>query len=367
VIIGGDSHTLLGPDTLERFGLSPKGPYPTHTTDADGNPVCVAQAGHYSFVVGELKLSFDENGRLNRCSGTAHILIGDDFTRDRRDGETLGPAELEAIMADVTNSRSLRITAPDQQALEVLASYKRQKEDFGSTVVGQVAKPLCARRVPGRLGLSTASSQRGECTNPSNIEHGGDAQQLVAQAFLEQANKYFDAELALINAGGVRTDLSAGPLVVKDIHTLLPFKNTVVQLNISGSTLRAAIESAVRAALGPGRNTGAYPYAAGMRWIVDATNPSEARIAQVEVVDANGRYVPIDPDRMYSVATIDFIADGKDHYTPFSRLAKDQRVDVGLDATQLFLDYVRELAGSGHALRPLPGTFHSTQHFLESP
>lgn len=367
VIIGGDSHTLLGPDRLKRFGLSPKGPYPTRTTDADGNPVCVAQAGHYSFVVGELKLSFDEDGRLVQCSGTPHILIGNDFARDRGQVNALDPDELDAVMNDVANSRSLRITTPDPVALQVLAPYQQQKVEFGSTVIAQVAQTLCARRIPGRLGQHTGAGHDQECKNRPGLEHGGDAQQIVAQAFLEQATKYFDADLALINAGGVRIDLSAGPLVVKDVHTLLPFKNTLVQLKIPGSTLRAALENAVQAALGPGRNTGAYPYAAGMRWVVDATRPGEARISQIEVADASGRYAPLDPDHVYSVATIDFIADGKDHYTPFSGLTKQQRVEVGLDATQLFLDYARELADSGRSLKPLPVSLYSTQGFLESP
>lgn len=36
VIVGGDSHTLLGPDSLKTFGLAPEGPYPTVTTNKDG-------------------------------------------------------------------------------------------------------------------------------------------------------------------------------------------------------------------------------------------------------------------------------------------------------------------------------------------
>lgn len=366
VIIGGDSHTLLGPDRLRKFGLSPTGPYPTHTTDADGNPVCIAQAGHYSLVVGELNLTFDEAGQLLSCRGTPHILIGNDFTRDQTRVEALNPAEREAVMREVTETRLFHITTPDPAASQLLAPYQRQKAEFGSAVVAQVANTLCARRVPGRLGLQSGASQSPECNhNQRIIQHGGDAQQFVAQALLEQANQYFHADLALINAGGVRIDMAPGPLLVKDVYSLLPFNNTLVQLKIPGSTLRAALKSALQAALGSGRHTGAYPYAAGMRWTVDATRPDVAVVSEIEIVDTNGRYVPIDPDRLYSVATIDFIADGKDHYTPFMDLPPEQRIDVGLDVTQLFLEHVRELADSGRVIKPLPGALYSTQRFLE--
>src|SRR5690606_33347912 len=44
VIVGGDSHTLLGPDVLKDYGLRPAAPYPSMAVSGDGKPVCVAQA-----------------------------------------------------------------------------------------------------------------------------------------------------------------------------------------------------------------------------------------------------------------------------------------------------------------------------------
>lgn len=367
VIVGGDSHTLLGPASLPAHGLAPKGPYPTHAADLDGNPVCVAQAGHYAYVVGELRLRFDDNGRLLSCEGRPHLLIGDDFRRSRNDATRLSGAEIQAVKADIANSNALQVTLPDADAGAALAPYQARKSEFGSTVVAHVSDTLCARRVPGAAGNSGGSGQGTDCSSNDRIaRHGGDVQQLVAQAFLEQARLYFDVDLALINAGGVRIDLPASPLTVKDIHTLLPFKNTLVQLRVSGSVLKEALESAIAAALGPGRSTGAFPFAAGMRWRLDAGSAQGSRLTQLETLSAGNVYVKLDPDRIYSVATIDFIADGKDHYTPFAQLDEKQRVDVGLDATELFLDYVRGVAGSGRKLRPLPTSRYSTKQFIEA-
>ncbi|HZF81101.1 MAG TPA: metallophosphoesterase, partial [Rubrivivax sp.] len=81
VIVGGDSHTLLGSDNLRNFGVSPGGAYPTLATDQDGKRVCIVQAWQYSHVVGELRVKFDANGDVTECPGTPHLLIGDSLRR----------------------------------------------------------------------------------------------------------------------------------------------------------------------------------------------------------------------------------------------------------------------------------------------
>lgn len=81
VVVGGDSHTLLGPDALKASGVgNPAGSYPTRLTDKDGKTVCVVQAWEYAQAVGELKVTFDERGDVQSCTGTPHVLIGDNFT-----------------------------------------------------------------------------------------------------------------------------------------------------------------------------------------------------------------------------------------------------------------------------------------------
>ena len=70
VVIGGDSHTLLG--DFSEFGLKAEGSYPTELTNADGEKVCVVQAYQYSLVVGELKATFDGD-KIAECGGRPHL------------------------------------------------------------------------------------------------------------------------------------------------------------------------------------------------------------------------------------------------------------------------------------------------------
>mgnify|MGYP002041655286 FL=1 len=80
VVVGGDSHTLLGPDSLATYGVgTPGGAYAEPLKNKDNETVCVAQAWEYAQVVGELRVDFDAQGRVTQCAGTPHVLIGDDF------------------------------------------------------------------------------------------------------------------------------------------------------------------------------------------------------------------------------------------------------------------------------------------------
>src|SRR5690606_1453822 len=65
VVVGGDSHTLLGPSWMSTYGIgTPAGAYPTIARNRDGDTVCVVQAWEYSQVVGELRVRFDADGRV---------------------------------------------------------------------------------------------------------------------------------------------------------------------------------------------------------------------------------------------------------------------------------------------------------------
>ena len=65
VIVGGDSHTLLGGSLLTSAGFAPQGPYATITS----NGVCIVQAFEYAKVVGRLDVAFDSAGVVTSCTG----------------------------------------------------------------------------------------------------------------------------------------------------------------------------------------------------------------------------------------------------------------------------------------------------------
>ena len=366
VIVGGDSHTLLADAKLKSYGISPEGDYPTVLKNKDGDQVCVVQAWQYSYVVGQLKVNFDADGKIEACAGKANVLIGDDFKRTAKDAPALMSTELDSIKRDIESSNALRIVQPDAKALNILEPYKVAKNLLGKEIVAKAETSLCLRRVPGTT-KDTSRSTLGDICNKADFtnQHGGDVQQLVAEAFLQQGKKYFNADISIQNGGGVRVDLPQGDITVEKIYTVLPFKNTLVQLKATGQEIKAVLEDAIDAVTL--NNTGSYPYAGGLQWDVDLTKAKGQRVSNLQVRNAQGQYQPLNLNQTYQVITINFLADGQDFYSSFKNITGERRIDVGLDYAEAFLQYVEGLSGEKgqKVLSRLPVEQYSTQNYKE--
>ena len=367
VVIGGDSHSLLGPDTLATYGVgSPIGAYPTMQINLDGDPVCLAQAWEYAQIVGELQISFDEAGRVTRCTGTPHVLIGDHITID---GKPISTTDRAAIDSDIQDSGFLRVTTPDAHATEVLRPYKESIEIYKATEVGTAPQELCARRTPGGRGSADYGRSSPECNVQGSVNvRGGDIQQLVSQAYLDVANmQYGGADFSLQNAGGVRAPLQ-GTVTAADVIEVLPFDNQLWKLSITGAEARAMIEDGLDAVFRLGGSTGPYPYAGGLRWHVDANQPKGSRASNVEVFDRlSGTWQPLDDARHYTLFTLTFIVEGGNGYTTLANVPKERRMDVGVQDADMFLTYIDNLPKdpSGLSLiQRLDHSLYSTQSFI---
>jgi 5'-nucleotidase len=364
VIVGGDSHTLLGPDSLATFGLTPGGAYPTRTTNADGRTVCVVQAWQYNHAVGELRVRFDARGEVESCDGQPRVLIGSALRRSASGAAPLSEADRAAIANDLASQPALRVTALSARATAVLAPFAAQRAAFGSTLVGTATEDLCLRRVPGTKRDVTRSALGDVCNrNPFTNAHGGDSQQLVAEGFLEQGRTFGSADIAIQNAGGVRIDIARGNITVGTVYTLLPFRNTLVRLTMTGAEIKQVLEDAITFVLAASGNTGAYPYAASLRWNVDLNRPANDRFSNLEVKNASGSWVPLNPAATYRVITNDFIADGQDGYTTFRTITGSRRENTFLDYADSFLRYAQARGSVGR----LPESDYSTQVFVDTP
>ena len=366
VIVGGDSHTLLADAKLKNYGMTPEGDYPTVLKNKDGDRVCAVQAWQYAYVVGQLKVNFDANGKIEACTGKANVLIGDNFKRTAKDAAALNSTELSYIRQDIENSNALRLVQPDATALTILEPYKVAKNLLGKEKVAIAEDNLCLRRVPGTTKDTSRSSLGDVCNKADFInQHGGDVQQLVAEAFLQQGKKYFSADISIQNGGGVRVDLPKGDITVEKIYTVLPFKNTLVQLKATGQEIKAVLEDAMDAVVS--KNTGSYPYAGGLKWDVDLTKVKGQRVSNLQVRNTQGQYQSLNLNQTYQVITINFLADGQDFYSSFKNITGERRVDVGLDYAEAFLQYVESLSGEKgkKVLSRLPVEQYSTQSYKE--
>ena len=120
-----------------------------------------------------------------------------------------------------------------------------------------------------------------------------------------------EADVALMNGGGIRGDkvFPTGPLLRRDIYTLLPFSNAVVKVEVTGTALRQALEYSLAQADNQG---GGFLQVSGAQVSYDERKPAGQRIVALAV---GGK--PVEPTARYSVATIDFVANGGDGHTAF--------------------------------------------------
>ena len=352
VIIGGDSHTLLG--DFDDLGLNAAGPYPTVVMGVGGKSVCVASAWQYSQIVGELDLSFNDAGEITSCKGVPHMMLADSFKRKNAEGDRveIAGAARDAVYAAIKADPKLSIVTEDEDAAAILDSFNVKVEEMRAVKVGNIAENLCLARIPGD-GRSKI------CAPEETARYGSDISTLVAHAFREMAKA---SDIAIQNGGGVRTDIAKGDLTMGEAYLLLPFANTLVEMDMTGAEIKTVLEEALDYALQPDGSTGAYPYAAGLRWHIDATKGMGHRFSKMEFKGRDDTaWVPLDMTRTYRLVTNNYVAGGRDGYNSFKTVKNDGRyTDTYLDYAQSFVDYVQERGTVGK----LPASEYSTQSLV---
>ncbi|MCB9765171.1 MAG: NAD nucleotidase [Alphaproteobacteria bacterium] len=354
VIVGGDSHTLLGGSALSDVGFNVIAEYPTQISNADGEPVCVVQGWEYAHLIGELEVHFDADGVVTGCSGAPQVPFdGDAFETD--DG-TLSAADAALVTTALEALEGFHAVEEDAAALSALAPFDAQVAALETAVIGTVGEDLCLERFPGQARSTI-------CDASETYARGSDISNLVAKAFLTVTPT---ADIGIQNAGGVRTDVAAGDFTYGTAFTLLPFSNTLVTLDMTGQQIVDVLEDALSNVLDDDGSTGSYPYAAGLRYAVDASQAYGSRVSSVEVNPrVSGNWTAIDLNATYTVVTNDFIARGQDGYDTFGVVFDaGEYVDTYTEYAQGMVDFMELLDASGQSLSRLPTAEYSTQRYI---
>lgn len=374
VIVGGDSHSLLGDaDALGQVGLAPivsnqtgpfagsshdgvealdLGAYPTVVQGPTGDPVLVVTAWEYAKALGILDVTFDANGLVTGYQGSIVLPVEGPFAQPNAENQMVavdGEAEA-AILAAIEASPLLRLTSPDASVEALLEPYREGIEAIKVEPIGTVEVTLGNTRIPEPFAAGETPT-------------GSYAAFVVSQAFRD-TNPAID--VAIQNAGGVRTEFLSGAFTVGDAIAALPFSNTIVMLDMSGASIVKVLNQAAHYALNTG-STGAFPYAAGLRYDVDLKGAEDAVILNVEVQErATGAWGPIDPERVYTVATNSFTALGRDNYLEFAAVREAN--PAGFEDTYInyFLplkQYIQQLPGG--VLRPIDVAEYSLKSVVD--
>ena len=129
-------------------------------------------------------------------------------------------------------------------------------------------------------------------------------------------------DVAIMNGGGIRTDVEAGPWSFKTCKTVSPFGNVACLMSVTGQQIQDALEFGARFAGAEGKENGGFLQVAGARytihpmipntvqtndknvWTGSATTP---RVSNVEIYDkTTGTYKPLDPNATYALAGMNY-------------------------------------------------------------
>ncbi len=267
VIVGGHSNTLLGDD--ERA----VGPYPTMVGDT-----AIVQAYAYGKFLGELNVTFDDDGNLTEASG-APILI---------DGNVVEDAETVARVAELAEPL----------------------DEIRNLVVAEAAE-----LIDGDRSVCRAM----ECAMGN----------LIADAMLDRVADQ-GIQIAFQNSGGIRASIDAGEVTMGEVLTVLPFQNTLSTYQVSGETVVAALENGVSQ---HEEGSGRFPQVSGMTFAVDLTAEPGARISDVMVGG-----MAIDLAATYGMVSNNFVRNGGDGYDMFKSAMN--AYDFGPDLADVTAEYI---------------------------
>jgi 5'-nucleotidase len=290
-------------------------------------------------VVALTHLSMREDKEVARCADVDLIIGGHEHTllessaggapifKMTADARELGRFDLNINKStgklDSIDWKVMPVTKDTPDAPEFSAVYKKY-----SALLAELAKPV------GRTAVALEARSAANRTRETNVGN------FVTDAF----RKATAADVALMNGGSVRADelIAPGRLTVRDILSILPFKNKLVKIEITGATLRAALEHGVSRSA-EDAEPGGFPQVSGIQFSFDASRKPGERIVDLKV---NGQAV--DPARKYTLATTTFVGlDGGDGYTMLKGatvILPPERAPLDSEALQRAISSMRSIA-----------------------
>jgi 5'-nucleotidase / UDP-sugar diphosphatase len=283
VIVGGHSHTLLS-NTAE----GAMGPYPTMVANPDGVEVPVVQANQYGKYLGDIAITWDDDGVVTSAEGEPFLI----------NASVTGNEDFATQLADMA--------APIEEAMGV--------------VIGTATEAIDGAREVCRVT---------ECAMGN----------LIADAMLERVADQ-GATIAIQNGGGVRASIDAGEITLGEVITVLPFSNTLATVEISGADVIDALENGVSDIE---NGAGRFPQVSGLHYTYTLANPVGERISDVMVMGEGDAWVPIDEEATYIVVTNNYMRGGGDGYESFA--SGENPYDFGPPLEQVLADYIADQGG----------------------
>jgi 5'-nucleotidase / UDP-sugar diphosphatase len=260
-------------------------------------------------VIGVVQTDYTNDRKLVASKAFDVVVSGDDhfyatsydgitaYVDTSIDGRFISPIDLTVEVGEKDGKRTISwvpqfrfidtaTVTPDPDAQALVDSLTAGLDATLNVEIGATEGPLDSRR----------NVVRGEESAMGN---------LIADAMRDVTG----ADIAITNGGGIRADRTydAGTMLTRrDALTELPFGNITVVTELPGSQILAALENGFSQVE---KGAGRFPQVSGLSVVYDPTAPAGSRVVSVTVGDA-----PLEMDKVYSVATNDYMLGGGDGY-----------------------------------------------------
>lgn len=196
--------------------------------------------------------------------------------------------------------------SPDLEAEATLNFYKQQVDEIMNEPIGSASQTLESYQPESPLSNLIAD--------------------IIRLKAAEKTGKSID--MAVMNMGGIRSILNQGEITIGDIFQICPFENKLAVLTMRGEVLNELLQQ-IAALHGEGLS--------GAQMVISEGG---------SLISANIGGKPVDKDKVYNIATIDYLAEGNDGMLAFKKADTITYPENGI-LREVFIDYVKDLNKGG--------------------
>ncbi|MDP4238150.1 MAG: 5'-nucleotidase [Bacteroidota bacterium] len=191
----------------------------------------------------------------------------------------------------------------------------------------KLLQPL-KQRVDARMNVvigQVAETMKGHAPESLLSNFSADVYRQAASKFLGE-----QVDISVVNLGGLRTVVPAGNITVGKVFELMPFENELVIVWLKGDKLEQLLQ-----------------YFAGMGG--EGVSGLRLEIENRKAIHITVGGKPLDTEKLYSIATNDYLAAGNDNM--FQLAQYEKKVNTGIKVRDMLLEYIKGETKKGNKIQ----------------
>jgi len=305
--------------------------------------VLLLRSQSVNFIVALTHLSLEEDKQLAQSVPDINLILGghDHFPLSLMSNNTLilksgTNAEYLGVVTASINPSQVKYPEFSWQLLSTATSFKPGKgihstqakaissylEDYAQQLSKEKNKYLATTLIELDARIQTVRSQE------SNF----------ADLLADALKHHYQTDIALINGGAIRSDKiypAQSSVTTKDILSAVPFTNKAVVVKLSGKLIVEILEHGVAQVE---KFKGRFPQVAGIEFEFSAHLTAGQRISNVKI---NNEVIEL--DKLYTLATIDYLFQGGDGYKSFKQSQAVFDIEQGELFSNIVIEYINNL------------------------